>query len=98
MKKHTKIILVISILLIIVLAWAPWITDEYAKNKVIRKVCSSVEYKNGSEICILNSNFQGGSWEGTGMLIKDIVAGVIWVPFGRYVTNFEGMEFVPFYG
>jgi len=34
MKIKTRIILIIVILAILLLAWAPWITDEYAINKV----------------------------------------------------------------
>lgn len=34
MKARTKVILVIGIFLILLLAWAPWITNEYAINKV----------------------------------------------------------------
>lgn len=34
MKTNIKSILVIGIILILLLAWAPWITKEYALNKV----------------------------------------------------------------
>ena len=99
MKTNAKIILVFIVLVIILLAWAPLITNEYAKNKTLEKNCSSIYYnKEKSQVCMLNSNFQGGGWNGTGILVKDIAARVIWIPFGRYVTNFEGMEFVTFYG
>lgn len=38
MKTKTVIIAVLSVLVISLLAWAPWVTDDYAKNKVIEKV------------------------------------------------------------
>ena len=38
MKNKTKFILVITILLLILLAWAPWISDDYAINKVTEKL------------------------------------------------------------
>ena len=38
MKKKNKIILLISSLILILLAWAPWISDDYAINKVTEKL------------------------------------------------------------
>jgi len=35
MKRNTKIILILAIVLLLLLAWAPWITDDYARNKVM---------------------------------------------------------------
>ena len=38
MKTNQRILIGIGILILIgLLAWAPWITDDYAKNKVIEK-------------------------------------------------------------
>jgi len=34
MKNKTKVILIAIILVVLLLAWAPWITNEYALNKV----------------------------------------------------------------
>ena len=34
MENKTKAITIVAILLIVVLAWAPWISDEYVLNKV----------------------------------------------------------------
>lgn len=34
METKTKLILAIGIILLLLLAWAPWITKEYALNKV----------------------------------------------------------------
>ena len=34
MKKNTKIILILSILTLLLLSWAPWITEKHAIEKV----------------------------------------------------------------
>lgn len=84
MKRKTKIFLTIVILVLILLAWTPWITNKYAINKVIEKL-------GGDEIQL--------SYLGKNMPIKDIPKKITWFPFARFVTfPSEAGWFVTFYG
>jgi hypothetical protein len=67
-----------------VLAWAPWVTDEYAVSKVVEKL-------GGSE-----ARF---NYLGQDIAVKDIPKQVSWLPFCRYVV-FPGEAgwVVSFYG
>jgi len=82
-KKRGKIILTIVGILIL-LVWAPWITDDYAIDKVVERLGGS------------DTRF---NYLGEEMAVEDIPKGVGWLPFGRYVT-FPGEAgwFVSFYG
>lgn len=79
MESRNKKILFIIILIISLLAWAPWITDDYVLKKVK-----------------INSNFirQHTPYGG----IQDSEINVFWLPFGRGVTTYEGIWYVPFFG
>ena len=84
MKNKTKIILAIIILVLILLAWAPWITDSYAINKVTKK---------------LGGNDAKFNYLGEEMTIKEVPKNVGWFPFGRSVGfPSEAVWFVTFYG
>jgi len=48
MKRQTKIILIVCLLVLFLLAWAPWITDEYAKNKFVLDACFIEAHAPGS--------------------------------------------------
>ena len=82
-KKRGKIILTIVGILIL-LVWAPWITDDYAIDKVVERLGGS------------DTRF---NYLGEEMAVEDIPKVVGWFPFGRYVT-FPGEAgwFVSFYG
>ena len=84
MRKWIIAVLVSAGLIFLLILWAPWITDDYAINRV-------VEILGGPE-----TRF---SYLGEDMAIKDIPKEVSWVPLGRYVT-FPGEAgwFVNFYG
>ena len=84
MRKWIIAILVSAGLIFLMILWAPWITDDYAINRV-------VEILGGSE-----ARF---NYLGEDMAIKDIPKAVSWFPFGRYVT-FPGEAgwLVNFYG
>ena len=58
----------------LVLLWAPWITDDYAINKVVEKL-------GGPET---RFNYLGDD-----MAVKDVPKQVSWAPFGRFLT-FQG--------
>jgi len=84
--ENKKILIGIGVLTVIVfiLAWAPWITNEYAINKVTEKLGGpDAQFFYLTEI----------------MLVKDIPKEVSWFPFSKYVT-FPGEAgwFVSFYG
>lgn len=83
MKTKTKVVILIVVIFFL-LFWAPWITNDYAINKVVEKL-------GGPE-----TRF---NYLGQDMAIKDIPKEVGWFPFGRYVT-FPGEAgwFVSFYG
>jgi hypothetical protein len=71
MKKKTVAILVAASMFFLLLLWAPWVTDDYAINRVVEKL-------GGPE-----TRF---SYLGEDMAVKDIPKQVSWVPFGRFVT------------
>lgn len=84
MKTKIKDIILIAAIIVFVLIWAPWITNDYAINKVVEKL-------GGSE-----TRF---NYLGRDMAVKDIPKEVGWFPFGRYVTfSGEAGWFVSFYG
>jgi len=84
MKKGVKTIILTIILILLLLVWAPWITNDYAINKVVEKL--------GGPDARFN-------YLGQDMAIRDIPIEVGWLPFCRFVT-FPGEAgwFVSFYG
>ena len=94
MRTRSKVILLIAAI-IILLAWAPWITDEYAVNKVIEYFTKNPLPTNSSGN-IATGNFM--DIDGVPGVTKGDIAGVMWVPFAKFVTNVEGGFFVTFYG
>jgi len=85
MKTNKKILIGIGVLAIIVflLAWAPWITNECAINKVVEKLGGP-----DAQFFYLTET----------MVVRDIPKEVNWFPFSRFVT-FPGEAgwFVSFY-
>ena len=83
-NKRGKTIILTIVGILFLLVWAPWITDDYAIDKVVEKLGG------------LDTRF---NYLGEEMTIRDIPKVVGWVPFGRYVT-FPGEAgwFVSFYG
>jgi len=84
MKRTIKIIAIIVLLFIALLAWAPWITEEYAIGKV-------TEMLGGPD-----AQFH---YIDKTMPVKDIPKEVNWLPFVKFVT-FPGEAgwFVTFLG
>ena len=83
-NKRVKTIILTLVMLSLLLAWAPWITDDYAINKIVEKL--------GGPDARFN-------YLGQDMAVKDIPIKVSWFPFGRYVTfPSEAGWFVSFYG
>ena len=84
MKKNTKIIAIAFLLALFLLAWAPWITNEYAINKVTEKLGGP------------DAQFD---YLGDSMPVKDIPKEVGWLPFVKVVYfPSEACWFVTFYG
>ncbi len=83
-KKKTVAVLVAVGLALLLLVWAPWITDDYAIGMVVEE---------------LGGPYVRFNYLGEKMAVKDIPKQVGWFPFGRYVT-FPGEAgwFVNFYG
>ena len=71
MKKKTVAILVAASFTFLVLLWAPWITHDYAINRVVEKLGGP------------DNRF---TYLGEDIAAKDIPKQVSWVPFGRFVT------------
>ncbi|GEM_PF-1550598 len=83
MERDTKIIMIAGLSILFLLAWAPWITGECAKNKVIKHLGADTPYGYLSEI----------------IPVKDIPMEVSWFPFVRFVYfPGEALYFVTFYG
>lgn len=78
-NTKTKLAVVAAIAILLLLAWAPWLTDENVKEMVRS-----------------NKMFMLQHGPGTGQENPEMHVG--WVPFGRWVTTYEGGWFVTFYG
>lgn len=84
MRNKTKNIILLVILIILVLAWAPWVTDNYAIDKVTKKL-------GGPDA---KFNYLGESKS-----TKDIPKSIKWFPFGKLVYfPSEAVWFITFYG
>lgn len=84
MKIKTKIMVPLAIVILFLLAWAPWITNDYAINKVFEKL-------GGPEASF--------NYLGEEIAVKDVPKEVGWFPFGKSVLfPSEAEWFVTFYG
>ncbi len=78
------VVVAVAVAAVGLLAWAPWLSDDYVVECVVEKL-------GGSDV---HFNYLGED-----MAIKDIPKKVSWFPFGRYVTfSGEADWFVSFYG
>ena len=83
MKTRIKIVIIVISLILLILAWAPWVTSEYAVSKVVEKL-------GGPDAQFYHL--------GETLAVKDVPREITWFPFGRYIT-FPGQGwFVTFYG
>ena len=83
MKKTTRIILIVSailLVLLILLAWAPWIDNQAIHDKVFKE----------------RAHIDGTIDKQTGQLICDY--NVMWFPCARYIASCEGGYFATFWG
>jgi len=83
-RRPFVIVAVTAFAVLVVFAWAPWVTNDYVVGKVIEKL-------GGPDIRF--------DYLGQDLAIKDILKEVSWLPFGRYVV-FPGEAgwYVSFYG
>ena len=83
-QRPFAIVAATAFAVLVVLAWAPWITNDYAVGKVVGKLGGP------------NIRF---NYLGQDLAIEEIPKEVSWLPFGRYVIfPGEGGLYVSFYG
>lgn len=82
--RTTAKAIVVAFIIVALLVWAPWITNDFAVKKVVEKLGGTE-----ARFSYLNQD----------MAVKDILKQVNWIPFGRYII-FPGESgwFVSFYG
>jgi len=84
MKTKITLLITAASLVVLLMLWAPWITDDYSINQVVEKL--------GGPDAHFNYLVEDTA-------LKDIPKQVSWLPFGRYVTfPSEAGWFVTFYG
>lgn len=84
-QKHFHLLILIAAIVFVFLAWVPWITDSDARD-TIRMRCSQ---RNWSGDCYVYNYDEAQH-------IKENVH-VVWIPFGRWITDYEGWRFVMFW-
>ena len=103
MKQKTKALIIAAVLLLVLLAWAPWLDDQAIHDQVFQEraridgTIQPIQNIGGSEESIqalLEESRKKGIYDG--VLICDYK--VVWWPFGRYVASCEGGYFVNFLG
>jgi predicted metal-binding membrane protein len=85
-KAHSRSrrVLVIVVAIIAILAWSPWLTDEYSISVVVDSLGGPDEQYN---------------YLGESMPLRDVPKTVVRVPFGALVYfPSEAMYIVPFWG
>ncbi len=87
MKRNIKIGIIVALLILLILAWAPWLNDKEIHDRVFQEKA----HKDGTMGWVVYPN---GTKEYN--LICDY--NVSWLPFGRLVGSCEGMYFVTFWG
>jgi len=87
MKKPPKRVFILILLVLMGLAWAPWMDDQAIHDRVFQEKA----HHDGTMGWVIHPN---GTQEYT--LICDYK--VMWVPFGRWVASCEGGYFVTFWG
>ncbi len=82
-----KLVLSISLFILFLLIWAPWMDSKVIHDKVFQQKA----HKDGTMGWVI---LPDGTREYR--LICDY--NVVWVPFGRWVASCEGAYFVTFFG
>jgi hypothetical protein len=71
MKTLTKVVLAVAVVVVFLLVWAPWVTDDYAIGRVVENLGGP------------DARFD---YLGQDIAIKDVPKEVGWLPFGKFVT------------
>jgi hypothetical protein len=87
MKKNLKLVLTLILLVVLLVAWAPWLNDKEIHDRVFQERAQ----KDGTMGWVI---YLDGSKKYE--LICDYT--VMWVPFGRWVASCEGGYYVTFWG
>lgn len=87
MEKKTKIGVILTLLVLFLVAWAPWMDNQAIHDRVFQEKA----HIDGTMGWVTKPD---GTKEYT--LICDY--NVMWFPFGRYVASCEGGYFVTFWG
>ena len=105
MKRNLKIAIFTLLLILFLLAWAPWLNDKEIHDKVLKErgwkdgTITTVEHfkeLDNETLQKLIEDSRRKGVENNGILICDYE--VRWFPFGRIVGSCEGMYFVTFWG
>ncbi len=87
MKKNTKIIFILTLLVLFLLVWAPWMDNQAIHDRVFQEKA----HKDGTMGWIMKP-------DGTREYMLICEHDVMWFPFGRWVASCEGGYFVTFWG
>jgi hypothetical protein len=82
MKTKIKIVIIVIFLVLAVLAWAPWLSNEEAIGLVVAAMGGP------------DADFH---YIGETMPLGEVIKEIAWIPFGRYVTLPGEGWFVTFY-
>jgi len=104
MKRNLKIAIFALLLILFLLAWAPWLNDKEIHDKVLKErgwkdgTITTVEHFKELDNETLQKLIEDSRRKGVenGILICDYE--VKWFPFGRIVWSCEGVYFVTFWG
>ena len=104
MKRNLKIAIFALLLILFLLAWAPWLNDKEIHDKVLKErgwkdgTITTVEHFKELDNETLQKLIEDSRRKGVenGILICDYE--VRWFPFGRIVRSCEGIYFVTFWG
>ncbi len=104
MRKSIKSIAIIfSVLILFLLAWAPWLNDKEIHDRVLKDkgrkdgTIVPIEKIIASEEALKEMiEYSRAHGVEDGILICDYK--VMWFPFGRWVASCEGCYYITFYG
>jgi len=85
--SSAKIIVFTLLLILFLLAWAPWLNDDEIHDRVFQAKAQ----KDGTYARVIYPN---------GTIRYELICDykVVWLPFGRYVASCEGGYYVTFWG
>ena len=104
MKLKAKVTIIVVLLIVLLLAWAPWMDNQAIHDKVLKErgwkdgTITTPEHFENLPDEVLQEMLEESREKGVedGILICDY--NVMWAPFGRWVASCEGGYYVTFYG